>query len=383
MNNFESDQTGLLAEHRSDLELKTNNTLLPDTPVVNPVLKTHEIIFTPEEPEEISAGVAPPGREAEQNCEVDSSNVFEPTIPLSGSVESADSGITDDQLSLEDWAVQDLAKSGITPEVAQQLGFRCVREDEICDILGFRPRTKNNICEGYAIPFIDPVTGQPMLCKSGRPYIRIKMRYLAIMGVDKAKYLSPQKAGQHAYIQREVHEYYMENESSRIILTEGEKKIICGKINNILGIGLVGNWGWKDTADAQKDDILPELKPYAVPGRSWLIIWDSDASDSRKKNEFELSTKRLAKVLKRYGVQLEQLILPAITADGKTGLDDFLVHHGERFLAEITNLIQNTATVVNPDLRALTSAENGEQGGRQPIIQTIVEEFINEHQVPA
>ena len=81
--------------------------------------------------------------------------------------------------------------------------------------------------------------------------------------------------------------------------------------------------------------------------------------------------------------QLEQLILPAITADGKTGLDDFLVHHGKNFLGEITNLIQNTATVVNPDLRALTSAENGEQGGRQPIIQTIVEEFINEHQVPA
>ena len=36
MNNFESDQTGLLAEHRSDLELKTNNTLLPDTPVFKP-----------------------------------------------------------------------------------------------------------------------------------------------------------------------------------------------------------------------------------------------------------------------------------------------------------------------------------------------------------
>lgn len=342
---------------------------------VNPALKTHEIIFTPEEPEEISAGVAPPGRE------VNSSNAAESIIVLPDISGPADTSSDTAPLRLEDWAFLDWAKSGITTEVAQQLGFRCVREDEICDIIGFRPRTENGICEGYAIPFIDPVTGQQMLCKSGRPYIRIKMRYLGIMGVDKAKYLSPQKAGQHAYIQLEVHEYYMENELSRIILTEGEKKIICGKINNILGIGLVGNWGWKDTADAQKDDILPELKPYAVPGRSWLIIWDSDASDSRKKNEFELSTKRLAKVLKRYGGQLEQLILPAITADGKTGLDDFLVHHGKNFLGEITNLIQNTATVVNPDLRALTSAENGEQGGRQPMIQTIVGNFINEHQI--
>ena len=112
-----------------------------------------------------------------------------------------DSGIPIDLLSLEDWAVQDWAKSGITPEVAQQLGFRCVREDEICDILGFRPRTENGICEGYIIPFLDPVTGQPMLCQNGRPYIRIRMRYAAIMGIDKAKYLSPKQAGQHAFIQ--------------------------------------------------------------------------------------------------------------------------------------------------------------------------------------
>jgi hypothetical protein len=168
---------------------------------------------------------------------------------------------------------------------------------------------------------------------------------------------------------------------NRVILTEGEKKSICAKINDLSVIGLVGNWGWKDTASTKKEDILPELKPYAVSGRTWLVIWDSDASDPKKTREFELSTKRLAKVLNRYGVQLEQLILPSIIADGKTGLDDFAVHYGADFLTEITNLIQNNTTVVNPDLRTLTSAENGTQGGRQSIIQTIVEEFINENQV--
>jgi hypothetical protein len=204
------DQAGLLAEHRPDLENKTINTLLPGTQVVNPAMHTPNFFFTPEEPEEISAGVAMPGREAEQNSEVDSSNAAEPTIVLSDRVESADSGITDDQLSFEKWASSDWAKSGITPEVAQQLGFRCVREDEICDILGFRPRTENGICEGYAIPFIDPETRQPMLCPNGRPYIRIRMRYPAILNADRAKYLSPKQAGQHAFIQAAVHRDYIE-----------------------------------------------------------------------------------------------------------------------------------------------------------------------------
>jgi hypothetical protein len=170
---------------------------------------------------------------------------------------------------------------------------------------------------------------------------------------------------------------------SRVILTEGEKKSISATLHEFPIIGLVGDWGWKDTASTKREDILPELKPYAVSGRTWLVIWDSDASDPKKKYGFELSAKRLAKVLNRYGVQLEQLILPSIVADGKTGLDDFAVHHGENFLAEITNLIQNTVTVVNPDLRTLTSAQNGAQGGRQSIISTIVEEFINENQVTA
>ena len=167
----------------------------------------------------------------------------------------------------------------------------------------------------------------------------------------------------------------------RVILTEGCKKSICAKINDLSVIGLVGNWGWKDTACTKREDLLPELKPYAVSGKTWLVIWDSDASDPKKTREFELSTKRLAKVLNRYGVPLEQLILPSITADGKTGLDDFAVHHGENFLAEISNLIRNNAAIVNPDLRTLTSAQNGAQGGRESITQIIVEEFINEHQV--
>ena len=218
-----------------------------------------------------------------------------------------------DQQSLEDWAIQDMAKSGIMPETARQLGITCVNEKEVHDILGFRTVDQNGKpVNGYSIPFFDPVTGNQMLCLEGcRPFIRVKLRNQAVMSGSSAKYLSPMQAGQHAYILPSVHQAILTG--APVVLTEGEKKCICATERGLPVIGLTGIWGWRDTAagaGVSHDRLLPELSRYAKAGTTWTLIFDSDAVLPEKRHDFQQAAVRLAKALDAYGVQLRLLILP-------------------------------------------------------------------------
>lgn len=270
---------------------------------------------------------------------------------------------------------EDLRKSGITPNTAAKLGIHPIDAQQCREILGFQAHDQNgNPIDGYAIPFADPMTGQPMTCPDNRPYIRVKLRTQAVMpDGSTAKYLSPRKAGQHAYIQAAVHQAIMAG--ADVILTEGEKKAICATWRDLAVIGLVGIWGGRDKAageGASNDRLLPELFRYARAGATWTLIFDSDAANPTKVKDFMFAAARLAKVLIVYQVSLKLVILPSIKPIGKTGLDDFALHHGDQFLPEIKALI-DSASMVSPDLRSLTSAVNGGKGGRKPAVKEIAD----------
>jgi hypothetical protein len=131
------------------------------------------------------------------------------------------------------------------------------------------------------------------------------MRHSALTGGKEAKYLSKKNSGQHAFILPEVHQFLMDHPDSPVICTEGEKKAWCTTLKGIHTIGLVGNFGWK-IGDAR--ELLPELQTYALAGRTFIVVWDSDAVDNKL---FHASSKQLATTLASLGCGLKELILPS------------------------------------------------------------------------
>ena len=234
---------------------------------------------------------------------------------------------------MPDWVRADLVASGISPELAAELGIRPVTPAEYSTVLGFNlpdaPRA-------YEIPFTDPEDQQPMLTPDGRKFLRFKLeRPVVLTGQNgnesKAKYLSPRNGGQHAYIPAETHNALTWGVTA-VTLTEGERKAICATLHGLPTIGLIGAWGWK----APSGDLLPELKRYARDGETWTVIFDSDASNNP---DFSDATRSFATALNQYGVKLQLVVLPRL-GELKTGLDDYLLHEAggmERLHNEITN----------------------------------------------
>lgn len=123
--------------------------------------------------------------------------------------------------SLPSWISQDLLKSGIPVERGLEAGLSAIAPADYEALLGF---TLPDMPEGYAIPFIDPVSGGPMKTSDGRPYVRAKLREPVKVGESSAKYLTPRAGGVHAYIPPEAASAPRE---TPLVITEGEKKALC------------------------------------------------------------------------------------------------------------------------------------------------------------
>jgi len=222
-------------------------------------------------------------------------------------MESETTIATDALESLRRWMLEDLSRSGITAGVAGQLQLRPVTDAE-ARAGGFS--SPGGPINGYVIPFFDPATGGPMLDPKGRPYERLKLRTPHAVDGHTVKYLSRPGAGQHAFILPSVHEY-LTNLENPLFLVEGEKKSIKGTSDGIPTIGLVGNWGFWDSAT---QDLLSELVPYFTPGRPIIVVWDSDAATNVG---FSEATQRLATCATLRGCTLHVVVLPPADRGGE------------------------------------------------------------------
>ncbi len=195
--------------------------------------------------------------------------------------------------------IDDLAKSGISHDWAVKQGWRPITAKELPSILGFYPKDINGSpCEGYLIPFFDPITNNPMLCPDGQDYVRIKLRVPAKNKTGKpAKYLSKRKAGQHAFISKDVHQLLTSIESLPVVFTEGEKKAVKATLEGMPVIGLTGNWGWNIP---KTNELLPELQLY-LSHKVWIAIYDNDAKNNP---DFHDSLRRQCQSLSRFGATL-------------------------------------------------------------------------------
>lgn len=263
---------------------------------------------------------------------------------------------------VEKWVRQDLAGSGIELADFQEYGGKLIdTPEQFIELLGYIPNCAPFPSQGWAIPFVDPISRNLFTGRDGQPFFRIRLRYPA----GEAKYLSRQNAGQHAFILPAVHEALSCNPDLPLVITEGEKKAWCAVKHGLPVVGLIGNFGWSIPGTRE---LLPELACYLTAGRPVIVIWDSDAKDNRL---FSTSCKRLATALLGFGSSLQELILPSLSADGKTGLDDFLIQRGRK---EFEEFLRENTTIIAPDRRAMSSPVNGLEGGRPAETKEIADE---------
>jgi len=209
-----------------------------------------------------------------------------------------------------------LAESGLTREHATQYGLR---EDK----------------QGLTIPYFDPITGKAMLDAKGRPFTRTRL----IEPYDGTKYKSRKGAGIRCFIPAATHKHLQQDTDATVIITEGELKAIKATEDGLPTIGIGGIWNWVKEGGNHK--LHPDLAQYAIQGREFLVIWDSDASGRK---EFDRCTLRLAQALADYECKLFRLDLPPV-GEGKTGLDDYLVAHD---LSDLTAVIDRETVEVPP-----------------------------------
>lgn len=241
----------------------------------------------------------------------------------------ADDNIGISLSSIEKWADEDLAKSGLT------------RDD-----IEIRPYVDkmmmNQSTSGYEIPFRYP-DGVAMRDQKDREFYRCRFcsPYPADKSGKRAKYGVLRGAGNHCFFPKGVDKLLADGEP--LMLTEGEKKAAKGVKEGLPVIGVPGIWNWmassQERRNASSDYMLhSDLVPYLEGGREVIFIYDSDARDSaRKVSQFDMNLLRLAAELAKYGCSLYRVDIPQTKcSDAKAGLDDYLLtHSAEDFLRHV------------------------------------------------
>jgi hypothetical protein len=211
-------------------------------------------------------------------------------------------------LSKVEFALPDLAKSGLTSETIAEMGCFAANGDKaelLKEVLGFSSMAGQSIAQAveyYCLPYLH-----------SDGYCRVKLS----SPMEDAKYLSPSS---HAY--ELWHIYFLSGEWSKlykpavpIIATEGEKKTarltqeIRAKKIDALAIGFPGVTMWEKCV---------EWKAMNLRGRKVFIAFDSDFAKNRN---VQLEIVKLALWLIQHG---SEPVLLSWSVDHK-GIDDALI----------------------------------------------------------
>lgn len=211
-------------------------------------------------------------------------------------------------------AIDDLARSGITPEQATALGMYPVDSARKVHLSFARAKA-------LAIPYFDHVTGEAQTYGDHHlPYVRV--RYLEDVRTTDGRllrYTQPAGSPVRVYFPR-VTDWAAIRADYRvpIVITEGEKKAAAACLAGIPTIGLGGVYNFRDKKGS---GLATDLLPYVTKGRLIIIAYDSDAVRNPQVAQAELAL--AGEIHRRFaGVRLARL---TDTADErKRGLDDYL-----------------------------------------------------------
>lgn len=247
------------------------------------------------------------------------------------------------ETELDDWIIEDLAKSGLTADNFEVEPL--ISEAELEEQLGV---TKTKDISGNWIRILE-IGGYWIPYPNVSGYYRLKLRREIQTQEGKVKYLSPKKElgkGNHAYILPEV-EKLLKNYSpdKPIFITEGEKKAAKATLEGFPCIGLGGVWNFKDG----DNNFLPQLDQYIWHNRTSYITYDSDITQKHnvRHAELRLATELINRRARSYSVRL-----PNESDGSKNGLDDFLVRYGAQAFRElIKDAIPTWERVIDGDMQ--------------------------------
>jgi putative DNA primase/helicase len=265
--------------------------------------------------------------------------------------------------TLHDHHRAELHASGIPDSLIEAAGIRSVANAEVRDTLGWQPKS-HDWGRGWAVPFLD-ADGET------NGYAQVKLDHPRANDKGKTlKYESPVKKPHRAYVPPGFRKL---TRGETLLVTEGVKKALSATEAGFPCIALSGVWGWQqkrlrdDTGKAYgKRRLILDLDGINWKGVNVYIVFDSDAVDN---DLIRLAEARLAEILKGRGAEVKIVRLPKLADDGKTGLDDFLVHHGERGGDELRRLMAEAEEAETPEkLGPMDSARI-----------LIIEEFTGSH----
>lgn len=225
-------------------------------------------------------------------------------------------------LPLDERHLADLRKSGLTNETIEAAGLYSAKGDAIRDILGWQEKAG---AWGTALVF-------PFRAADGADtkFARTKPDFPRTnMDGKPVRYESPIKQQNRAYFPPGFAAAFAT--SPQIIITEGEKKTLAAWQAGFCCIGLIGVWGFQKRRfrdDRGKSfgprQLIPDLQSLDWKGKQVIIAFDSDAAE---RHDLQIAEFRLAEMLNDKGCTVRVARIPHVGGD-KTGLDDFLVHHG-------------------------------------------------------
>lgn len=222
-------------------------------------------------------------------------------------------------------ASEQYAKWGITQQTADTCGLFDV--DNAAEIYpDFDPQ------RAIIIPYYNLDRSLMTFDRDGetKPFCRV--RYLdtgsksvgSFAGPAKAqRYSQPGKSGTRAYFCPTLDWAYIARDIQEpLIITEGEAKAIAGVTAGfpVLALGGVFNFA------TQGESLLPELEAIIWRGRDVYICFDSDALTNP--NILAAEARLVDELQRKRGARCFLIRLPADDADGKVGLDDFLLKFG-------------------------------------------------------
>lgn len=200
----------------------------------------------------------------------------------------------------------DLKKSGLGPKDAAALGLEYSDSDERpCYAIPYFALDRQPTGH-YRVRFLG-TADQLLKDERGRP-----IRYTQPKGYPPRFYF--------AHIGGVKWKAIADDTGALLYFTEGEKKAAALSKLGVPAIGLGGVWNWFEDRNP-----LDDFNLFKWSGRQVKIVFDSDC---QYKANVQKALKRLADELIKRGAVPSEVPLPALPGAEKTGVDDFLVHHG-------------------------------------------------------
>lgn len=225
----------------------------------------------------------------------------------------------EDVASLRDAAIEDLERSGLDYRDFQKLQLEILTPSQTEDFVG-------EARASYRIQYFD-MDRRPIKYSRVRFIQNKKKRFSKTEGTHR--YSQPANSAPHVYLPPYFSWRKVANDPSiPIVITEGEKKAASACKAGIVCLALGGVWSFL----SKKRDwqMLPELQALNWKGRDIEVCYDNDVM---QKAEVRVALSALATELSQNHApnSISFVYLDSDSnddANGKLGLDDFLVQHG-------------------------------------------------------